>query len=76
MGHVVYICMYINAVANSGMLHLHDFYNIIFQIKHTLHTASGSAPPSEKFWVHKPRAVMVVASSPLTHTLFTNLLSY
>jgi hypothetical protein len=41
--------MYINAVTNSVMLYLHDFYNIIFKIKDKLCTASGSA--SEKFWV-------------------------
>jgi hypothetical protein len=38
--------MYINAVANSAMLYLrHYFYNIIFNIKHKLYIASGSAPP-------------------------------
>jgi hypothetical protein len=46
--------MYTNAVAGSVMLCLqHDFYNIIFNIKHKLYIASGSAPPSpkEKSWV-------------------------
>jgi hypothetical protein len=44
--------MCINAVADSVMLHLHDFYNIIFKIKHKLHMASGSAAtPKEKFRV-------------------------
>jgi hypothetical protein len=50
--------MYINAVANSVMLHLylgHDFYNIIFKIEHKLYIASGSGPPpppaNEKFWM-------------------------
>jgi hypothetical protein len=34
MEHVVCICMYINTVANSVMLHLqHDFYSVIFKIK-------------------------------------------
>jgi hypothetical protein len=34
--------MYINAVADSVMLYLqHDFYNIIFKMKHKLHIASG-----------------------------------
>ena len=33
-----YICMYINAVANSVMLcPRHDFYNIIFKIKQIIH---------------------------------------
>ena len=53
-GTCSYICMYINAVANSVMLQLrHDFYNIIFKIKHKLYIASGSAPApsSEKFWM-------------------------
>jgi hypothetical protein len=40
-----YICMYINAVANNVMLHVYDFYNIIFKIKYKLNIASGSAPP-------------------------------
>jgi hypothetical protein len=43
-----YICMYINAVADSVMLQLylrHGFYNIIFKIKQTIYIASGSAPP-------------------------------
>jgi hypothetical protein len=36
--------MYINAVAGSVILYLeHDFYNIIFKIKHKLYIASGSA---------------------------------
>jgi hypothetical protein len=39
------IRMYINAVADSVMLYLqHDFYNIIFKIKHKLCVVSGSAP--------------------------------
>jgi hypothetical protein len=29
-GTCIYVFMYINAVANSVMLYLHDFYNIIF----------------------------------------------
>jgi hypothetical protein len=42
-----YICMYINAVAGSVMLCLqHDFYNIIFKIKHKLFIDSRSNPPS------------------------------
>jgi len=39
--------MYINAVANSVMLQLrlrHDYHNIIFKIKHKLHTVSGLDP--------------------------------
>jgi hypothetical protein len=40
-----YIRMCINTVADSAMLYLrHDFYNIIFKIKHKLHIASGLAP--------------------------------
>jgi hypothetical protein len=36
--------MYTNAVADGVMLCLqHDFYNIIFKIKHKLCTESGSA---------------------------------
>jgi hypothetical protein len=39
--------MYLNAVANSVMLalHLHDFHDTLFKIKHKLYIASGSAPP-------------------------------
>ena len=34
------------------MLYLrHDFYNIIFKIKHKLYIASGSAPPKDKLWL-------------------------
>jgi hypothetical protein len=52
MEHVViFVGMYINAVADSVMLYLHDCYNIIFKIKHKLYIASGSAPTKEKFWV-------------------------
>jgi hypothetical protein len=46
--------MYISAVAGNVILYLqHEFYNMIFKIKHKLHTASGSPPPppKEKFWV-------------------------
>jgi hypothetical protein len=45
--------MYINAVADSVMEYLqHDFYNMIFKIKHKLCIAAGPAPPpKEKFWV-------------------------
>jgi hypothetical protein len=45
--------MYTNAVANGVMFYLHrDFCNIIFEIKHELYIALGSAPlpPKEKFW--------------------------
>jgi hypothetical protein len=35
--------MYINAVADSVVLYLrHDFYNILFKMKHKLYLASGS----------------------------------
>jgi hypothetical protein len=45
-GTCSYICMCINAVANSVMLYLqHDFHNIIFKIKHELCIISGSATP-------------------------------
>jgi hypothetical protein len=45
-GTCSYVCMYINEVADSVMLYLrHDFYNIIFTIKHKLYIASGSDPP-------------------------------
>jgi hypothetical protein len=38
--------MYIPAVAGNVMLCLqHDFYNIIFKIKHKLYIDSGSASP-------------------------------
>jgi hypothetical protein len=46
--HVIF--MYINAVANSVMLQLylrHDFYNVLFKIKHKLFIASGSGPPTK-----------------------------
>jgi hypothetical protein len=54
-----YICMYINAVANSVMVYLqHDFYNIFFKIKYKSYIASESVPrppppppPMEEFWV-------------------------
>jgi hypothetical protein len=46
MEHVrIYICMYVNAVANSVTLQLYlryDFHNIISKIKHKLYIASGS----------------------------------
>jgi hypothetical protein len=50
LGTCSYVCMYINAVADSVMLYLqHDFYNIIFKIKHKLYIALGSAPtPQQK----------------------------
>jgi hypothetical protein len=45
-GTCSYICMYINAVADSVMLYLqHEFYNIIFKITHKLYIASRSAAP-------------------------------
>jgi hypothetical protein len=54
-GPCSYICMYINAAADSVMLYLrHDFYNKTFKIKHKLYVASGSDPlpsPGQKFWV-------------------------
>jgi hypothetical protein len=55
-GTCSYICLYISAVADSVMLYLrHDFYNVIFNIKHKLYTASGSAysspPPPQKILV-------------------------
>jgi hypothetical protein len=38
--------MCINAVADSVMLYLqHDFYKIIFKIKHKLYLASGTTTP-------------------------------
>jgi hypothetical protein len=40
-----YICVYINAVANSDVLYFQYYlYNVIFKIK--LYIASGSSPPS------------------------------
>ena len=30
----------------------HDFYNIVFTLKHNLYIASGSAPSTKIFWVH------------------------
>jgi hypothetical protein len=51
-GTCSYVCVYIYVVAKSVMLYLrHDFYAIIFKIKHKLHIATGSAPPKENFWV-------------------------
>ena len=54
----IYICMYIyiNAVANSVMLHLYlwyDFTTYLSKIKYKPLTSSGSVPPSlrEKAWV-------------------------
>jgi hypothetical protein len=45
-GTCSYIRMYINTVADSVMLYLqHDFYNIIFKIKHESYIATGLAPP-------------------------------
>jgi hypothetical protein len=41
--------VYINAAAKSAMLYIrHDFYNIIFKIKHKLYIASRSAPSPKK----------------------------
>jgi hypothetical protein len=56
-GTCSYIRVYINAVAGSVMLCLqHDFYNIIFKIKHKLYEYKAYIlgvipPPKEKFWV-------------------------
>jgi hypothetical protein len=51
-GTCCYIRVHTNAAADCDMLCLQrDFYNTIFKIKHKLYTASGSAPPKEKFWV-------------------------
>jgi hypothetical protein len=36
--------MYINAVADSVILYVHDFHNIIFKIKYKLYIAPESAP--------------------------------
>jgi hypothetical protein len=44
-GTCSYICMYINTVTNSVMLYLHDFYNIIFIIKHKLYIYPLGQPP-------------------------------
>jgi hypothetical protein len=45
-GTCSYICIYINAFADSVMLYLqHDFYNMIFKIEPRLYIASGSVPP-------------------------------
>ena len=55
-GTYSYICAYINTVANSVMLQVylgHDFYNMIFKMKHKIYIALGlepPPPPSEKFW--------------------------
>jgi hypothetical protein len=42
-GKCSYIPMYINAVSDTVMLYLRDFYNIIFKINHKLYRASGLA---------------------------------
>jgi hypothetical protein len=48
-GTCSHICMYISAVAHSVMLYLrHDFYNIIFKLKHKLYIVSGSSPRQRK----------------------------
>jgi hypothetical protein len=50
-----HIRIYINEVANSVMLYVqHEFYNLIFKIKHKLHIPQGRPlpPTKEKFWVH------------------------
>jgi len=57
--------MYINAVANSVMLQLylqHDFYIIIFKVKHKLCITSGSSPCNDEFWV----CAWAIASQLLT----------
>jgi hypothetical protein len=36
--------MYLNAVANSVILYLHDFYNTILKITQIIYIASGSSP--------------------------------
>jgi hypothetical protein len=59
-----YICMYINAVADSVVLQLylwHEFCNIVFEVK-KLYVALGSGPPPpqwKKLWV-RPRFVGIV----------------
>jgi hypothetical protein len=48
-GTCSYIRMYANAVLERVMLPLrHDFYNMIFKIKHKLYTASGSGTHRQK----------------------------
>jgi hypothetical protein len=59
LSHVIcsYIRMYINEVAGSVMEYFkHDFYNIIFKIKHKFYITSLCQPPrphpsKKKFWV-------------------------
>jgi hypothetical protein len=46
MEQAVFVCMHINAT-NSVMLQSylrHDFYSILFQIKHKLHIPQGQPP--------------------------------
>jgi hypothetical protein len=51
LSHETYIGMYINAVANSVMLYLHDFYNIIFKIKYIIYSLRVSPPaPRKNSW--------------------------
>jgi hypothetical protein len=63
MEHVAafYIYIYINAAANSAMLHLYlqnDFYSVIFKIKHKLRVASGPAPRLKILGAHLSIAVL------------------
>ena len=44
-GTGTYARVYINAVAGSVMLYLHDFYNVIFKVKQIIYSLRVSAPP-------------------------------
>ena len=52
MEHVViFVCMYVNAVANSVMLLLYllyDFYKIVFKARHKLYTLPQGQPQQSK----------------------------
>jgi hypothetical protein len=62
-GTCSYICMYINAAADSVMLDLQHDCITIFKIKHKLYIASGSPPPplppKWNFWVHAWNVTLV-----------------
>jgi hypothetical protein len=46
---VLFVCLYINAVADSILLYVqHDFYNIIFTIQHKLYITLGWWPQKNK----------------------------
>jgi hypothetical protein len=58
-----YIFVYINAVADSVMLHLHDFYNIIFKTKQSIYSLRDNHPSHRKNSGCAPGAICPITVS-------------